>query len=674
MSNAYTGFIYWRAAVDGGAAPVDAFGHIVGYVDGNNVSTVAAYDQATGATLGIGTGIGISSSVQQLAYSWDGFGNLKQRCDANKGLTESFTYDALNRISTSSVYTGASVCSGGIAGPNMSMTYDAMGNIQTRANTGIAAGAGSQDDTYVYGDPSHPYAVTSVTSTGSYVYDANGNMTSGNGRTITWNGDNLPVSISSTATVNGNNAITGSSTFSYSPDLQRYQQVTTDSVAGNSTTTYIGSLFEIVSASGSTQYRHEIVAGTAVVAVHTLDQAGDATTTYTHSDQLGSADTLTDDSGAVVQQTSFDAFGLRRDAANWAYDLSGTQIASLKSRTDRGFTFQEQLDNVGLVHMNGRVYDPTIGRFISADPMLPGNRYAYVNNNPMNSTDPTGYWPSLGDLNPLSSSSPLNPVNVTNKALSIAGSAASTGLKIMSGGSINVDFSREEMLDAFHHGTQAQINFLFHPAKTLEYSAPGLGNFLNVRFNHSKTLQRDVGDVILVASVVIDCWTYGAATPLTAGIYASYEGYVTDLNGGTVLKDAEQGGLAFATAYALGKVNAGYVNCAEACGGILGGAVGADFGAYHAMEQGKGQGAIALNALFYGLDGYSIGSGAQSFLNDAVAYGLFSTATFEDAGIGLLSYSGEKFLGNDFASDNHINHDGASDFIDLVGFGLSFKP
>jgi hypothetical protein len=54
---------------------------------------------------------------------------------------------------------------------------------------------------------------------------------------------------------------------------------------------------------------------------------------------------------------------------------------------------------MGLVHMNGRIYDPLIGRFMSADPFIqaPGmlqsyNRYAYVMNNPLNLTDPSGYF------------------------------------------------------------------------------------------------------------------------------------------------------------------------------------------------------------------------------------------------------------------------------------------
>lgn len=56
------------------------------------------------------------------------------------------------------------------------------------------------------------------------------------------------------------------------------------------------------------------------------------------------------------------------------------------------------LDAVGLIHMNGRVYDPTIGRFLSADPFIQApnnlqsyNRYSYVINNPLRYTDPSGY-------------------------------------------------------------------------------------------------------------------------------------------------------------------------------------------------------------------------------------------------------------------------------------------
>ncbi|KJZ05913.1 hypothetical protein TW85_25170, partial [Marinomonas sp. S3726] len=70
----------------------------------------------------------------------------------------------------------------------------------------------------------------------------------------------------------------------------------------------------------------------------------------------------------------------------------------------QGFTGHEMLDNVGLIHMNGRVYDPELGRFVSADPKVPDpfnsqafNRYTYVYNNPLSFTDPDGFSPKSGD-------------------------------------------------------------------------------------------------------------------------------------------------------------------------------------------------------------------------------------------------------------------------------------
>jgi RHS repeat-associated protein len=67
-------------------------------------------------------------------------------------------------------------------------------------------------------------------------------------------------------------------------------------------------------------------------------------------------------------------------------------------RTDRGYTEHEHLDEMGIIHMNGRVYDPLIGRMMSADPYVQApknlktfNRYAYVWNNPLKLYDPDGF-------------------------------------------------------------------------------------------------------------------------------------------------------------------------------------------------------------------------------------------------------------------------------------------
>jgi RHS repeat-associated protein len=65
----------------------------------------------------------------------------------------------------------------------------------------------------------------------------------------------------------------------------------------------------------------------------------------------------------------------------------------------RGFTGHEMDSELSLINMNARLYSPVLGRFISADTIVPNpgnmqdfNRYAYVNNNPLLYIDPTGHW------------------------------------------------------------------------------------------------------------------------------------------------------------------------------------------------------------------------------------------------------------------------------------------
>ena len=89
----------------------------------------------------------------------------------------------------------------------------------------------------------------------------------------------------------------------------------------------------------------------------------------------------------------YDAWGKRR----WPNGADDTRSLPL-TQTTRGFTGQEELSDVGLVHLNGRIYDPLIARMTSADPMVPDplngqawNRYSYVVNNPLAFTDPSGY-------------------------------------------------------------------------------------------------------------------------------------------------------------------------------------------------------------------------------------------------------------------------------------------
>ncbi len=98
-----------------------------------------------------------------------------------------------------------------------------------------------------------------------------------------------------------------------------------------------------------------------------------------------------------IQKFSYDPWGKRRNPTNWMVpDVSSD--SSKMGITDMGFTGHEMLDELGLIHMNGRIYDPLLGRFLSADPTVQFlgfcdsyNRYSYVLNNPLRYTDPSGY-------------------------------------------------------------------------------------------------------------------------------------------------------------------------------------------------------------------------------------------------------------------------------------------
>ncbi len=133
------------------------------------------------------------------------------------------------------------------------------------------------------------------------------------------------------------------------------------------------------------------------------DATEQITRKYFHNDHLGSIIAVSvDQVGAadaeIEEQYSYDPWGNRRDHSNWT-PFADLETATANLETDRGFTGHEMLDNVELVHMNGRIYDPVIGVFLSADSFIQSpynlqshNRYSYVVNNPLTLTDPSGHF------------------------------------------------------------------------------------------------------------------------------------------------------------------------------------------------------------------------------------------------------------------------------------------
>ncbi|MFW5872356.1 MAG: FG-GAP-like repeat-containing protein [bacterium] len=157
-------------------------------------------------------------------------------------------------------------------------------------------------------------------------------------------------------------------------------------------TKYFVDNYEVIidEATGTEKKLHYIHAGPSLVCV--VEQTGTTKDLhYIHTDYLGSIEYITDQSGSVEQKMSYDPWGRLRDYDTWSYSSAPEPMF------DRGFTTHEHLTEFNLINMNGRVYDPVLGVFLSPDPyvQMPDytqnyNRYAYALNNPLIYTDPSG--------------------------------------------------------------------------------------------------------------------------------------------------------------------------------------------------------------------------------------------------------------------------------------------
>jgi len=121
---------------------------------------------------------------------------------------------------------------------------------------------------------------------------------------------------------------------------------------------------------------------------------------YIYTDHLGSIVAATDENGNLEAEQNFDAWGRFRNPATWGYNVP-SHAAGIKAWLYRGYTGHEHMPDFSLINMNGRVYDPLLGRMLSPDNYVqsPGysqsyNRFTYCLNNPLKYVDPSGdkWW------------------------------------------------------------------------------------------------------------------------------------------------------------------------------------------------------------------------------------------------------------------------------------------
>ncbi len=306
----------------------------------------------------------------------------------NSNQIQTFTYDALNRLETAAT--------NGLGQGQYTQSYQygpATGNLSNKSDVGG----------YIYSQ-TQPHAVTGA-GTNSYTYDLNGNMktrtVAGNLWTYIYNAEGKITAVRKNGQL--------ISEYSYDGDGKRVAEINADGTA----TIFIGNYFEgaypepppqppqplkfympfVSNAEEATDLFEPITARMGTLYFYADGQRiamkKDGVVSCIYGDQLGSVSAVADAGGNLISKTLYHPWGTTRYA-------QGT------SPTDYGYT--GQMKEGDIYFYNARWYDPQLGRFMQADTIVPTvqgtqgfDRYAYVNNNPMRSTDPTGHRLWEGD-------------------------------------------------------------------------------------------------------------------------------------------------------------------------------------------------------------------------------------------------------------------------------------
>ena len=350
-----------------------------------------------------------------LSFAYDPAGNIKQITDVTRSEVTNYAYDSLDRLtSVGATQNGATLF-------QRSYDYDQLGNILragtwpnafvgTATNSGTFGAAsvgtnnrgrftafplgaisaftvgtlspGQQDWKYTnYTYPAsgpgavRPHAVTGLSTGESYSYDANGNMTArvegGSTYTQTFDVENRLSSV----TVNAQ-----TTTFVYDADGALIKKIKPDGTS----TLYLGGYEVDLSAGGAVTKKTTYYPAGGAMRVDIV--GGTNTVYYMLSDHLGSASVLLKDNGTIETN------GEQR-----YYPFGESRITAADLKTAHLFT--GQIDTgLGIYHYGARAYSPKLGRFLSADTIVPNfadpqslNRYSYVRNSPLKYIDPTGH-------------------------------------------------------------------------------------------------------------------------------------------------------------------------------------------------------------------------------------------------------------------------------------------
>ncbi|MCZ7416925.1 polymorphic toxin-type HINT domain-containing protein [Streptomyces sp. WMMC897] len=352
-------------------------------------------------------------------YTYDVTGNVTSVTDATTEMLpdrQCFSYDNLGQLRHAWTALTASCPRNGTAvdaapdpadltlGPDSdgywhTFTYDAIGNRTTFTDHDLTDSAYTDSHTYTY-DSAQPHTLTQVNSTEksptgtveslqTYAYDAAGNTTErqigGDTQKLTWNSQNKVTGVDTTG--DGTNDVT----YIYDADGNRLIENTSTGA-----TLFLGDAQITVDTFGQAtearRYYSHPGAPTTVRSTGGSANRDEHELTVLLADHHNTATTaVTLDATMAVQRRKFDPFGNPR----------GTEPTAWPGRDSFLGTGIDD-PATGLTHIGAREYDPTLGRFISVDPLIDitdpmqMNGYAYANNNPVTYSDPSGLMLACG--------------------------------------------------------------------------------------------------------------------------------------------------------------------------------------------------------------------------------------------------------------------------------------
>ena len=318
-------------------------------------------------------------------------GNLLSREGMFSGVRETFGYDNLDRlvsIESSSVSSLAFVMGDSIiSAPNYNLLASFCAD-SLHVQDGVSAYAVlPRNQVCTYSDDGN---ILSINTVGQYAYE------SSRPHAVTGLSNIMEhvLRIDQTAEYDGNGNITlltdgrgNKMEFVYGPDGERWMSRLYKDNSLVRTIVYADGFDVVTEGNVSREFYYP---GNGVL--HIVNRKGGTATYFMITDNLGSIVRIVDENGNSVFEASYDAWGKQTVTKN---DI-GFYL---------GYTGHEMLTEFNLVNMNGRVYDPLLGRFLSPDNFVQApdnsqsfNRYSYCLNNPLKYTDPSGEYAILDDV------------------------------------------------------------------------------------------------------------------------------------------------------------------------------------------------------------------------------------------------------------------------------------